>query len=98
MAEVVSCPSCQRKLQVPDNLVGQDVQCPSCSATFLAQSGMAPVKTPSAAPVEDQPRLPERAGRKDWDDDQGAEVLILGPDPSAAGAAAICCRIAERQS
>ena len=69
MAEIVSCPSCQRKLQVPDNLSGQDVQCPTCSATFVAQTGTAPSPTPSAAPAKESPRPPERAGRKDWDDD-----------------------------
>jgi hypothetical protein len=36
MAEIISCPSCQRKLQVPEALVGQDVQCPTCGATFKA--------------------------------------------------------------
>jgi hypothetical protein len=37
MAEIISCPSCQRKLQVPETLEGQDVQCPTCSATFVAR-------------------------------------------------------------
>jgi hypothetical protein len=39
MAEIISCPSCQRKLQVPETLAGQDVQCPTCGATFVARVG-----------------------------------------------------------
>jgi predicted Zn finger-like uncharacterized protein len=32
----ISCPSCQRQLRVPDNLMGQMVKCPSCQNTFVA--------------------------------------------------------------
>src|SRR5262249_44116855 len=32
----ISCPSCQRQLRVPDNLMGQMVKCPSCQNTFTA--------------------------------------------------------------
>jgi hypothetical protein len=39
MAEIINCPSCQRKLQVPETLLGQDVQCPTCGATFVAALG-----------------------------------------------------------
>jgi hypothetical protein len=39
MAEIISCPSCHRKLQVPETLAGQDVQCPTCGATFVARVG-----------------------------------------------------------
>jgi hypothetical protein len=51
MQEIINCPSCQRRLQVPDSLIGQDVQCPTCGATFVAAVG-----SRAAAPVE---RLPE---------------------------------------
>src|SRR6516165_5557675 len=46
MQEIISCPSCQRKLQVPDALFGQDVQCPTCGATFTAGGGAAPAPPP----------------------------------------------------
>lgn len=39
MQEIINCPSCRRKLQVPDSLLGQDVQCPTCGATFVAAWG-----------------------------------------------------------
>jgi hypothetical protein len=81
MQEIINCPSCQRKLQVPDSLLGQDVQCPTCSATFVASSGSsAPAAPPpEPAPVEDKPyydvgpepprrREPRPRARDDYDD------------------------------
>jgi predicted RNA-binding Zn-ribbon protein involved in translation (DUF1610 family) len=66
MADVISCPSCQRKLQVPESLIGQDVQCPSCGATFIARIGGAapPSGAPRPQPTRpwDTSRRPEDAG------------------------------------
>ena len=36
MPTLVNCPSCERKLRVPDELLGQKVKCPSCATTFDA--------------------------------------------------------------
>jgi hypothetical protein len=76
MAEVLTCPSCNRKLQVPDNLLGQDVQCPTCSATFLAQASgpvLPPIEPPlPLAPLDESPRSRRRDwGDDDYDDDDG---------------------------
>jgi len=83
MQEIIHCPSCQRKLQVPESLVGQDVQCPTCSATFTASmGGPAPVAPPAPPPAaaEEKPyydvdreaprrREPDRRSRDDYDVD-----------------------------
>ncbi len=59
MAEITSCPSCQRKLQVPESLNGQDVQCPTCGATFIARiSG----EVPNRASPRPPDRWEERGG------------------------------------
>ncbi len=34
MSIITDCPSCSRKLRVPDELVGQAVKCPTCNETF----------------------------------------------------------------
>lgn len=34
MASITECPSCLRKLRVPDDLSGQAVRCPTCGTTF----------------------------------------------------------------
>jgi hypothetical protein len=71
MQEIINCPSCQRRLQVPEALIGQDVQCPTCSATFVAAvSGSAPPPG-ERLPEETEPELnlvdeasPERPARR----------------------------------
>jgi hypothetical protein len=82
MPDIINCPSCQRKLQVPESLFGQDVQCPTCGATFTARadSGPAPAPPPPPAdPARDKPtydlegppqerREPGRPSRDDYDD------------------------------
>src|SRR5207247_466635 len=56
MAEITQCPSCQRKLQVPETLLGYDVQCPSCGATFVARlPGAAEAYARRAAPPVAEP-------------------------------------------
>jgi predicted Zn finger-like uncharacterized protein len=37
MAIQTQCPSCSRKLRVPDELIGQSVKCPQCGHIFKAQ-------------------------------------------------------------
>ena len=46
MPDIVQCPFCPRRLQVPAELLGQQVQCPSCGQTFTA--GAAPPLLPPA--------------------------------------------------
>src|SRR5262245_41781377 len=41
MPLLLDCPSCQRKLRVPDNLFGQTVKCPTCGETFTATGSTA---------------------------------------------------------
>lgn len=60
MNQTIDCPGCQRKLAVPENLMGHEVQCPSCAAKFVAgygsNSGAGPPPLPS----------PSQSGRQ-WD-------------------------------
>jgi hypothetical protein len=78
MPEIINCPSCQRKLQVPESLLGQDVQCPTCGATFTAAAaGPVPARVaePPDRPASGLEREPEersrppRPRRYDYDDD-----------------------------
>ncbi len=49
MPDVIPCPYCPRKLQVPVEVLGQPVRCPSCGQTFVAGEN-APEPQPPAAP------------------------------------------------
>jgi hypothetical protein len=66
MPEIANCPQCQRQLRVPDNLLGQSVQCPSCRTTFVATA--AGGSAPPAAPP--QPAPPPWPGAGDQVSDQ----------------------------
>src|SRR5439155_3291602 len=71
MPEIITCPSCQRKLQAPESILGQDVQCPSCGATFIATFG-APPPRPAPVPREGGRPVPA-AGRGRQADDYGLD-------------------------
>lgn len=54
------CPSCDRKLRVPDNLLGTRVKCPGCQTVFTAEDqGEGSAAQPPAAPAPRE-RPPER--------------------------------------
>jgi predicted Zn finger-like uncharacterized protein len=49
---IVDCPSCTRKLRIPDSLLGKLVKCPTCNHNFTAQTAAAATEeasTPTAA-------------------------------------------------
>jgi predicted Zn finger-like uncharacterized protein len=63
MPEIINCPQCERKLRVPDDLLGQQVKCPTCSTTFTATAAPseAPAPAPQAAPAPAPPPPPPAA-------------------------------------
>jgi predicted Zn finger-like uncharacterized protein len=69
----IRCPSCQRKLRVPDELLGRTVKCPSCQATFTAATtlGEAPVET---YVPEEAPATLRREGAPERDEDEREET------------------------
>jgi hypothetical protein len=69
MQEIVNCPSCQRKLQVPESLLGQDVQCPTCGATFVAALGGQTAPPPPAPRYEEEFSRREKTERPRYHDD-----------------------------
>ncbi len=71
MANVVTCPSCNRSLRVPDDLVGTTVQCPSCQKTFKANV--------DDGGVEERPRQRSRENDADDDEDRPSRRRNLAP-------------------
>jgi predicted Zn finger-like uncharacterized protein len=80
MPTVISCPSCQKQLKVPDELIGKAVKCPGCKQTFTAQAGGMPeaaeeaVQEPPrrrpAPPPEDEEEAPRRPARRAAEDEE----------------------------
>ena len=72
MAMTVVCPSCARKLNVPDNLMEELVKCPICGQNFKVESEPAapvpevqPLQPQASAPPKREPIEPKEKGRKD---------------------------------
>src|SRR5690242_6374323 len=42
MSTLLDCPSCARKLRVPDEFLGKSVRCPTCGETFGAPDSPPP--------------------------------------------------------
>lgn len=54
MADIITCPQCQRQLRVPDELIGRAVKCPSCYQQFTA---VAATPEPLVPPRDERPDL-----------------------------------------
>lgn len=68
MTEIVACPSCQRKLQIPENFLGQMVQCPDCNHQFQANP---PTSSVQATPPSSSPSARDKPGAANsYDDDR----------------------------
>lgn len=61
MSSIVDCPSCNRKLRVPDELLGKKVKCPTCATVFAASSFAPPTEPPPAPPPTMTPPVPAAA-------------------------------------
>ena len=87
MPTVVECPSCGKKLKVPDEYIGKKVRCSDCNGTFVSE------KPPSKAPprpaaVESEPDDSADQGdddaplrkrsRASMEPHRGVLVLIMG--------------------
>src|SRR5207302_1822088 len=56
---ITDCPSCSRKLRVPDDLLGKQVKCPTCGHTFQASAAAESAPSSSATPpVTPRPATP----------------------------------------
>jgi hypothetical protein len=70
MSEIITCPHCQRKLNLQEDYLGQAVQCPACGGQFTAEltpPSPPPPRPAPARPVEEPQREYDRpAGSRDY--------------------------------
>jgi hypothetical protein len=74
MSEIVECPKCEQKLQVPREHLGRKVECPKCQHRFTAaQTGVSEQPTQGATQSPPPPKSGEysedRPRRRDPDDE-----------------------------
>jgi hypothetical protein len=53
MPEITSCPTCDKKLKLPENLMGKTVRCPGCNVMFTAQPDAPAAPREQPAPREE---------------------------------------------
>lgn len=70
MPIAIACPGCQRKLNVPDAMIGRRVKCPACAMSFEATPAAPPPSADpfgalesSSSPFESSRAMPERSGK-----------------------------------
>ncbi len=63
MNEIIACPSCRRRLQLPRNLQVESVRCPACRTEFAPASAPKPVEPPHVLPVEVEAAPPTPSAR-----------------------------------
>jgi hypothetical protein len=70
MPEITACPDCNRKLRVPDTLLGRKVKCPGCGIQFTASAVTeeAPPTPPPSKAVATEPRASRRPRDEDEDE------------------------------
>ena len=81
MSEIILCPACSSKVQLPAEFLDKTVQCPECKHIFVAGASStaisatpaaAPVPPPAAAPAPAEPDAPSpRYDPSRFDDDEG---------------------------
>ncbi len=52
MANIIDCPSCHRRLRVPDELLGANVKCPTCQTVFTTATAATPPRADLDAPAD----------------------------------------------
>lgn len=90
--ETIYCPSCNKKLRVPEEMLGQPVQCPLCRIAFVApvRGPSATAEPPSVLPVAPRPRpaeypppVPERLAPESSPEEEAererAVAVVRGP-------------------
>jgi hypothetical protein len=77
MAEIITCPKCERKLQVPEPFLGQTVQCPECRHQFVAQlSAVSATPMPAPAASAGGSGSGQQKPRRFEDDDEEADFDV----------------------
>jgi uncharacterized membrane protein HdeD (DUF308 family) len=99
MANVVVCPTCARKLRLPDHLLGKEVRCPGCNRIFAAErsSGRESARDDEEDSEEldgdqeetDRPSRRRRSVRNNQQPHRGGLLLTLGIVSLATGILAV---------
>ncbi len=88
LVQIINCPSCTRKLRVPEDLLGKQVRCPTCGHTFTATLTHESVTAPPAAP--------DALAKKLSPEDAGSAPAAAGEVPAVASQADSAAKTSEQ--
>ena len=71
MSHLISCPECNKQLQVPDDLIGKTVQCPECRHSFTAEAPDLEVITSATGKARSLPAVTRKPAA--WDKKTNAQ-------------------------
>ena len=61
----IKCPSCDQRLEIPEELAGQTIECPACNTNMAAPAPPLPTPPPPIAPTQNKRKAPQATtGRK----------------------------------
>jgi predicted Zn finger-like uncharacterized protein len=72
MNEIITCPSCKRTLQIDESMLGETVQCPHCSHTFMPSTtsiSAEPKSAPGSIASGSAPDDAEEPRRRRYDEE-----------------------------
>ncbi len=70
MSEIITCPSCRRKLNLREEYLGQTVRCPACGGEFTAEAPEPFSPRPVLRPEPEEPPDEHRRREPSWDEDR----------------------------
>jgi len=75
MKEIIACPRCGKKLELPEDGLGREVQCPACFQTFEGRPQTASPRPPSSHSAAIPPVAPPASLNRSWSADSSARTL-----------------------
>ncbi|HEV3117173.1 MAG TPA: zinc-ribbon domain-containing protein [Gemmataceae bacterium] len=75
---ITDCPSCSRKLRVPDELLGKQVKCPTCGHTFQASAVDSSQASAELPPVHPHLELDAHPGSADATQEFPQPPVVVG--------------------
>src|SRR5215469_13082138 len=73
MPDIISCPSCRRRLMVPDEMTTREVRCPSCQTVFQVNR--------TGTPIAPTPAMRDQVPGEDMADPDGPRKGEVPSDP-----------------
>jgi DNA-directed RNA polymerase subunit RPC12/RpoP len=78
----ISCPNCDKDIQVPADLAGKKIRCKECQEVFVVKAPAPPPRSPAKKPKPSQPSKPAKKEEPEeqYYDDDGSPYKVTSMD------------------